>query len=302
MGYHVNFLDNQTVTSDDLNQISQELGGTNGTFQDDMIYGVDALNQISSTLIQKGVSRGCDLSLGEETVTIGPGVLYMSDGKRVEIDSEGILIPYSPGVKQYVWFMQNESLSFVLPQCTEEMPSGVDYVLLGEILPDGQISGYPDRAVMKHSFLGLNHAENHTVTYTWDALQLEERLMAEIPLEQVGCRYVVAYSNENLQSVARHHCFCGFVDLSAKTAFSVMSTFRGMSENFDMGFPQEVNQSGMLQVGLFPADSWKYCFGLLRFELGTDNVLRLYQSGLETSYGRSIGGVPKQVNIQLIIC
>ena len=105
MSYQVNFLDNQMVTAEALNSLQEELGGNVGDFQDDMVYGVDALNQISGSLIQKGVSRGCHLSASDGKVTIGPGVLFMEDGKRVEIDDDGITLDYTVGIKHYIWFM-----------------------------------------------------------------------------------------------------------------------------------------------------------------------------------------------------
>ncbi len=301
MSYQVNFLDNQVVTAEELNKLTKELGGAVGSFQDNMVYGVDALNQISQSLIQKGVSRGCQLSAKDGSVMIGPGVLYMADGKRVEIDDEGITLSYTPGTKHYVWFMQNSQLSFVVPQCTDTKPEGDGCVLLGEVLENGEIGGHADKAVMKHEFLGMNHTETHTISYEWNSTRLLERLAAEIELQHVGYRYLIAYCDDYSEASIKHHCFCGFVDLRSGLAYSIL-TADGSGDSFEMGFPQAVNQTGTLAVGFFPAIAWRYCYGYIRAELRTDNVLRIYQSGRETSIARSTNSIPTQINIKLILC
>ena len=83
MGYRVNFMDSQSVVAQDLNAITAELGNGALSFIDDTLYGVKDLNQISCSLISKGVSRGMSLSLAEGQVRIGAGSAFMADGKRV---------------------------------------------------------------------------------------------------------------------------------------------------------------------------------------------------------------------------
>ena len=118
MSYQVNFLDNQNITAEGLNAVSESLGGVSPDFQNGTVYGVDALNRITESLVQKGVSVGCGLSVADSQVLIGTGVLFMSDGKRVEIDAEGILLPFALGVHHYVWFYQDTALGLVVPKCT----------------------------------------------------------------------------------------------------------------------------------------------------------------------------------------
>ncbi len=300
MSYQVNFTDNQLVTAEALNAAAEELGGGVLAFQDDMTYGVEDLNAISGSLISKGVVHGCRLTIAEGQVKVNAGVLYMSDGKRVEIDDEGVLLAYEAGVKNYVWFYQDIALGLVAPRCTVTPPEGEDYVVLGEITESGVVSRGGDKALMKHSYLGLNRTEFHTITFVWNETNLDETLIAEIELDKVGYRFVIAYCDERIDEESQYHCFCGFADLTTGECYSVLSThYPGSKLNW--GSAMANNNEGKLHISYFDATTWNYCRAYLRFELGEDNVLRAYRSGMKVGTGRTTP-TPNIITIKLKLC
>ena len=299
MSYKVNFLDNQTITSEALNSITESLGGGALAFVDEMEYGVDDLNAISGSLIGKGVSWGCDLSIDNDQVKIGAGVLFMGDGKRVEIDAEGVLLPYAFGEKNYIWFYHDRSMDFVAPRCTTTEPAGDDYVILGEITEKGSVVGHAELAVMKHSHLGLNHYEEHPFTLIMGSTAGEETQIGEFQLEQVGSRFLIVVTDE-AGSTLRSNLFSGYVDLTTGKSFGAHVTTPGKSSITDWGFTYGTEIEGKLQVGFTGLQGTIYK-NFLRFSLGSDNILRIYRSsarlGISDGYN-----LPYSQKIRIIVC
>ncbi|MBE7035661.1 MAG: hypothetical protein E7402_06085, partial [Ruminococcaceae bacterium] len=271
MGYRVNFLDNQTVTALDMNAITEELGSGALSFMDDTLYGVKDLNQISHTLVGKGVSRGMSLSLQDGQVRIAEGSAFMADGKRVEVDQDGVLLDYVSGAVNYVWLYRDVITDFVVPRCTTEEPFGEDFVVLGSISKDGMIDGRPDLAVMKNSFLGLNKMEVYTLEITngAGAREAEEELFQEIPLTYEGhrCIFVTGTSSHE-----RKNNVCGVVELETGETYGLFGHDKGNAPQYA---ERQINNEGILTVCWCSSGYYDYQ-NSLRFELGTDNVLRLY--------------------------
>ncbi|MGN1059299.1 MAG: hypothetical protein ACI4QW_02610 [Clostridia bacterium] len=301
MGYKVNFLDNELVSAADLNAMAAALGGDASGFADDMVYGVDDLNDISSTLISKGVSQGCTLSatVGEDgggTVTVGAGVLFMSGGKRVEIDSGGVSLSFASGSLHYVWFQHDTVTGFVTPCCTTTAPGG-DYVLLGQVTAAGTAVTRPERAVMKNSFAGLNKTESFTVSLPGGGTT-EEVLLCELTPAQVGYNRVLLYSPgyDNKQA------FCGFADLSTGTAFSTLcrSTYESGTSNGYNAFAGE-RTDGLVLAGIESctgAQNWHYLY--LRPQLTSDGRLQIYKMLVRTGIGGSMTAYTRTVTV--ILC
>ncbi len=299
MSYKVNFLDNQSVTAEAINSALEALGDGVLAFSDDMTYGVDDLNAISESLIGKGVSWGCELSVLEEGILIGPGVLFMADGKRVEIDSDGILLSYTPGEKHYVWFSHDKEIGFVAPRCTVSEPSGEDYVILGEMEAGGTISGHADLAVMKNSHLGLNYCEEHAFAVVMWGKASEEELVEEIQPAKVGARYAIVLTDQETGS-SRQNFFSGYVDLLTGKSFGVHKTTPGSVSTLDWGVSYGSDAEGKLQIG-FGSDVGVVYNVYLRFELGSDNVIRVYRSS-ERARATDGYNLPEYQKLRLIIC
>lgn len=280
MGYIVNFTDNQLVTAEYLNSVTSELGGGVGAFSDDMVYGVDDLNGISSALVTKGVSRGCELSVADGRVTIGAGSLFMSAGRRVEVDSEGVVLDYTEGSLNYVWFSYDAVTGFTAPCCTTEAPSGDDYVVLGQVTAEGEVSGRKDLAVMKNPFLGLHGSESFVKGLYWDGTT-EEKLLWELTPSDVGYQHVIVSSPGVTGRSPAVNSFCGFADLSAGTAFSVLGSYVYGNAEAGRSYASE-NGEVLAALAVKTSVADRYYAVYLRFELGTDNVLRVYQRAVST--------------------
>ncbi len=299
MGYVVNFTDNSLVTADYLNDTAAELGGGVLAFGDDMTYGVDDLNGISAELITKGVTRGCGLSVAGNQVTIAEGVLYMSDGRRVVIDTDGVTLDYTAGSINYVWFDYDAVTGFVAPRCTVEEPAADDYVILGRITAEGTIEGKPDRAVMKNPFLGLHGFETFTKTFGWNGI-LEETLLWELELADLGYQQVIIYSEGTPNGTYIHNACCGTVNLADKTAFSSLCTIAyGYDGQIGMKHTSD-NCEILAAYSVYSSVANRYHRVYLRFELGTDNVLRVYQRAANTG-GAGYNNSPA-VQLKIIVC
>lgn len=299
MSYKINFLDNQTVSAEDINRVSETLGSGVLAFSDDMTYGVDDLNAITENLVSKGVSRGCGLSVSDEGVFISQGVLFMGDGKRVEIDADGILLTYAVGEKNYVWFSNDREIGFVAPKCTVSEPVGDDYVVLGTVEADGSISGRADLAVMKNSHLGLNFCEEHASAVLMWGTASEETLVEEIKPENVGVRYAIVITDQETGSL-RRNLFCGYVDLKTGKSFGVHQTTPGSVSTLEWGVSYGSETEGKLQIG-FGSDVGIVYNIYLRFELGSDNVIRVYRSS-ERARATDGYNLPEYQRLRIILC
>lgn len=276
MAYTVNFLDNELVTAEYLNQVTEDLGGRALQFSNDMTYGVNDLNGIAKSLVTKGVSRGCSLEVTAGKVHIDEGVLFMGDGRKVSIDAEGVTLDLPESMASYVWFVHDVLTGFVFPQCTAEQPSGEDFVQLGQITTEGMVAGRPDRAVMKNPFLGLHGSETFVKRFFWDGV-LEEKLLWEIEPEDVGYQHVAVWSAGIEHGGYVYNACCGFVDLASGTAFSTVSTMANLAD-VERGFRYQ-SENGEILVG-YPVLSSvgnRHHYVYFRFKMGEDGVLRVYQ-------------------------
>lgn len=299
MSYKVNFLDNQVITAENINSISETLGGGALSFQNETTYGVDALNAISGSLVQKGVSWGCELSAADGKVYISAGMLFMGDGKRVDIDEEGIELDYIPGELNYVWFYRDVAMEFVVPRCTTTEPVGEDYVVLGTITDKGLVTGHAELAVMKNSHLGLNFYEEFSLTIDLKSEDETEVLVGEYQPTQVGGRFLIVVSNESKENY-RHNLFTGYVNLQSGQSYGVQATTPGKVSNLDWGVAYGSDADGKLQVSFGNCGGIVYKF-YLRFALDSDNILRVYKSGklAQVSDGDNL---PYYQKLTLILC
>jgi len=176
LGYTVNFTDNQNVTADDLNSVAYGLTEDSTSFSDGTLYGVKDLNAISKSIITKGVSSGCNVSLKSGKVFISQGTAYFDDGKKITIDADGITLSrQSTTQKNYVWLSNDDITGQVSAKCTKSSPSG-DFVKLAEISSSGVVTKTKDIAKMKNPSLLPNfYPEPITIKVkedkTWPTIQ-----------------------------------------------------------------------------------------------------------------------------------
>lgn len=136
--FSVNFLANQYVSDEDINAIGYNLSNTVYTaFTNDTSYGVDALNEITAHMMNKGIKRNykneCALSLVDTNIHIDSGLAFFENGATITIDDDGIDLTLEDSTEtQYVYLFFNGTINVGGARCTVEYPGG-DFVLLGSI-------------------------------------------------------------------------------------------------------------------------------------------------------------------------
>ena len=147
MSYTFTFMDNATYGASDVNAALAQLvtSGIADPFTDGVPYNASKLNDIIYAVSTAGVVpdtvSACKVTqdADETTVHIAAGTAFFSDGSRITFDVEGETLPYTEGVKQYVYLLAAPEENRNYPVCSAAEPSG-DYVMLAEIGADGTLT------------------------------------------------------------------------------------------------------------------------------------------------------------------
>ena len=147
MSYTFTFMDNATYGASDVNGALALLvtSGIADPFTDGVPYNASKLNDIIYAVSTAGVVpdtvSACKVTqdADETTVHIAAGTAFFSDGSRITFDVEGETLPYTEGVKQYVYLLAAPEENRNYPVCSTVEPSG-DYVMLAEIAADGALT------------------------------------------------------------------------------------------------------------------------------------------------------------------
>lgn len=147
MPYESTFHDNASYGASDVNAALAQLvtSGIADPFKDGVPYNASKLNEIIHGIAMPGVvpetdtSCKCILNADVHTVRISAGTAFFADGSRITFDMEGETLPYTEGVKQYVYLLAAPEENRCYPVCSAAEPSG-DYVMLAEISADGKLT------------------------------------------------------------------------------------------------------------------------------------------------------------------
>lgn len=103
------FVYDQLVTSQDLNNIAIDLGAGNfSVFTDSSPYAVDKLNEITSALVGSGISSALDkfkISINNDGIVVGAGMAIFKSGRKIKL-TEPLTLPLQTGD---VYFEENQS-------------------------------------------------------------------------------------------------------------------------------------------------------------------------------------------------
>ena len=146
MGYTYSFLDDETYSAKDINDITKRLvtSGVEDDFSDGVPYNTGRLNIISNQMATEGVIPEDNTSLKVEyietgKVKINKGCAFLEDGKTFTVDDEGVILEFVPSSTNYVYIEDNDTLSKIRPCVSDSLPYGYDYILLATVSRKGVV-------------------------------------------------------------------------------------------------------------------------------------------------------------------
>lgn len=169
MSYKVSFLDNQSVTAQDLNDIGEGMPNVSyQTFQDGTPYGVDDLNDITASLMNPGVAKNyglmCSTSISNGVVHINAGRAFFASGATITVDNSGIdlTVPESNQM-QYVYFFYSANGNIAGAKIAETKAE-TDTVELATISANGTLTDTRQYAYNKNASILPNQYYDDTIT------------------------------------------------------------------------------------------------------------------------------------------
>ena len=139
MGYTQSFMDNATYGASDINGIIQKLStqGISIEFEDILNDGVSYtpsdLNQLFAAIVSDGVTKdSCRVVMSDGNAKVSAGTIVFADGSTLTVDSAGVVLAVTTGVKNYVYAIAQPSLNHNYLKCETTAPTG-DYVMLAEV-------------------------------------------------------------------------------------------------------------------------------------------------------------------------
>ena len=145
-------LDNQEVTAEVLNDIAIDLGATSFNGFGNEKFGTNALNEITSALVSKGILNSdnkCMPVLGANTVTINTGTIVFDTGAKKKI-SEPVSVNLEPNTYIYALNDTVTNTCSIIVSSTE--PTSGDYVMLAAIDVDCNLTDKRSMATAKIAF------------------------------------------------------------------------------------------------------------------------------------------------------
>lgn len=104
-----NFIYDQLVTAQDLNNIAVDLGaGDFSVFTDSSPYAVDKLNEITAALVGSGISSSLnkfEVSVNDNSVTVNTGIAFFESGRKIKFTAP-VTLPLQSGE---LYFEENQS-------------------------------------------------------------------------------------------------------------------------------------------------------------------------------------------------
>lgn len=173
MGYTESFMDNATYGASDINGIIKKLStqGISVEFEDILNDGVSYtpsdLNQLFAAIASEGVTKdSCRVLLSDGNAKVSSGTIIFAGGSTITVDSAGVVLTVTPGVKNYVYAISQPSLNHNYLKCETTAPTG-DYVMLAEV-ENGVVTDKRKFAASKF-VAGYNMHEIFTISKSYTA-------------------------------------------------------------------------------------------------------------------------------------
>lgn len=200
MGYTYTFFDNQTIGSDDLNKLTKRFvtSGIADIFSDGLPYNLTKLNEVICSNVTEGVVPETDTSLkvyvSEENAVISTGSAFFPDGSVIDVDAEGITVPFAPNTTNYIYLVSDTTANKVYPLCSEKTESG-NVILLAVINPDGSVT---DKRTYAKGKIPSAYASNYSIPYhtflKWTCDEINAKTEKTITLPHNGAKGILSYA------------------------------------------------------------------------------------------------------------
>ena len=137
------FLDNQEITAEDLNNIAIDLGSADFShFQNGVPTAVSELNRITADLVSPGVllkDNRCAVGVVDNKITVDTGVIVFNNGAKKRI-TEMQTLDLIEGTTNYVYAMNDVENNIIKLENSSVKPVDGDYILLARISTTLEVS------------------------------------------------------------------------------------------------------------------------------------------------------------------
>lgn len=155
MGYKYSFVDNETYSAADINEITKRLvtSGIEDPFTDGVPHNLKCFNLLNSNMATSGIVPESDTTLqvtvfSSDEVHIDAGTAFFESGATITIDVDMEAVDIEPFCKNYVYLEHDHALNIIRPTSSTQEPTG-DVVMLAIIDENGNVEDKRQYAVGK---------------------------------------------------------------------------------------------------------------------------------------------------------
>ncbi len=205
MGFSVDFIDNNSISAESLNEILAEVGddsvSASSEFVNESLFYTDKLNCIRSEIVTGGIRSGCEAALCETGVIIGEGLCFFDSGMRMKIDAEGISLTVSADKENFVYLYASTNLNIATAVVTTEKKEGNEYVPVCRIDADGVL--YDERVWCCSKIPMMNSRFVQKETFTLSNSASGTVLVKQVPLVCKAYAYIIVMAKGSIAVYSR---------------------------------------------------------------------------------------------------
>lgn len=207
MAYKCSFLDSETYSAQDVNDIFARIT-SGGVVFTDTGYTLGDLNTVQTEIATDGVTRdtnSCKVVKDGDVYKISKGACFMNDGSAIIFDDDGQEIEITQGVNNYVYLSRNvvaNSIDIVV----SETAGDEDSIPLAEVEEHGYILDRRKYAKAKVDLATSGNIKNFTVSFSKCTSKTSETVIVD--LEEGDFSYIImwdgrmTYTSANVGRVA----------------------------------------------------------------------------------------------------
>lgn len=171
-------LDNQEVTTETLNNIAIDLGATTFNGFPENKFGVDELNNITKTLVSKGITQGanrCKPYLSGSDLYINTGTIIFATGAKIRITSPQKV---TAEAGTYIYALNDTSRNIAEITVSETKPTTGDFVMLAYLDADSTLTDMREWA-QSNVLLSSNQSISETIVIPANSSSFTKTLTIE---------------------------------------------------------------------------------------------------------------------------